>query len=242
MMEIGIPTKLVRLTEMTLRNSQSVVRVQTNVSEPLRTNDGLRQGDALSCLLFNIALDKCIRDSKIETIGTIYHKSVKILGCADDLDVIGRSLPAMESAYLALKKSAAEADLQLSLNMAKTKYLKASKDQQILLQGVNIGSNTFASVNDFVYLGSLLTDNNDVSSEISRRIMAANKCYFGLLRYLRSKLLSRSIKLLLYKTLLRPILTYGSECWVLSKKDENSSMVFERKILRRIFGAVMENK
>ncbi|CAH2100132.1 unnamed protein product [Euphydryas editha] len=72
--------------------------------------------------------------------------------------------------------------------------------------------------------------------------MAANKCYFGLLRYLRSKLLSRSIKLLLYKTLLRPILTYGSECWVLSKKDENSLLVFERKILRRIFGAVMENE
>ncbi|CAH2100131.1 unnamed protein product [Euphydryas editha] len=97
MMEIGIPTKLVRLTEMTLRNSQSVVRVQTIVSEPFRTNDGLRQGDALSCLLFNIALDKCIRDSKIETKGTIYHKSVQILGYADDLDVIGRSLPAMES-------------------------------------------------------------------------------------------------------------------------------------------------
>ncbi|CAK1591299.1 unnamed protein product [Parnassius mnemosyne] len=240
MMEIGIPTKLVRLTEMTLRNSQSVDRVQTNVSEPFRTNDGLRQGDALSCLLFNIALDKCIRDSKIETKGTIYHKSVQILGYADDLDVIGRSLPAMESAYLALEKSAAEAGLQV--NMAKTKYLKASKDQQILLQGVNIGNNTFASVNDHVYLGSLVTDNNDVSSEISRRIMAANKCYFGLLRYLRSKLLSRSIKLLLYETLLRPILTYGSECWVLSKKDENSLLVFERKILRRIFGAVMENE
>ncbi|XP_045452694.1 phospholipid-transporting ATPase ABCA3-like [Melitaea cinxia] len=90
MMEIGIPTKLVRLTEMTLRNSQSVVRVQTNVSEPFRTNDGLRQGDALSCLLFNIALDKSIHDSKIETKGTIYHKSVQILGYADDLDVLSK--------------------------------------------------------------------------------------------------------------------------------------------------------
>ncbi|CAK1604104.1 unnamed protein product [Parnassius mnemosyne] len=148
MMEIGIPTKLVRLTKMILKNSQSVVRVQTNVSEPFRTNDGLRQGDALSCLLFNIALHKCIRDSKIETNGTIYHKSVQILGYADDLDVIGRSLPAMESAYLALEKSAVEAGLQV--NMAKNKYLKASKDQQTLLQGVNIGNNTFASANDFI--------------------------------------------------------------------------------------------
>ncbi|CAK1583346.1 unnamed protein product [Parnassius mnemosyne] len=239
MMEIGIPTKLVRLMEMNLRNSQSVFRVQTDVLKSFRTSDGLRQGDALLCLLFNIALDKCIRDSKTETKGTIYHKFVQILGYADDLDVIGRSLPAMESAYLAPKKSAAEAAFQV--NMAKTKYLQASKDQQTLLQGGNIGNNTFASVNDFVYLGSLVTDNNDLSSEISRRIMAANKCYFGLLEYLLSKFLSRSLKLLLYKTLLRPILTYGSECWVLSKKDENFLLVFERKILRRIFGAVMEN-
>ncbi|XP_045492279.1 uncharacterized protein LOC123691743 [Colias croceus] len=109
-------------------------------------------------------------------------------------------------------------------------------------QDIVIGDKTFAAVHDFVYLGSLISDQNEISAEICKRIMAANKCYFGLLRYFRSKLLSRNIKVLLYKTLLRPVLTYGSESWVLSKKDEDCLLVFERKILRRIFGAVLENR
>ncbi|CAH2263358.1 jg23663 [Pararge aegeria aegeria] len=35
--------------------------------------------------------------------------------------------------------------------------------------------------------------------------------------------------------------TYGAECWVLSNKDENSLLIFERKVLRRVFGAMQDN-
>ena len=45
----------------------------------------------------------------------------------------------------------------------------------------------------------------------------------------------------LYKTLIRPVLAYGSETWVLSKTDEASLGVFERKILRAIFGHTNDN-
>ena len=45
----------------------------------------------------------------------------------------------------------------------------------------------------------------------------------------------------LYKTLIRPVLAYGSETWVLSKTDEASLGVFERKILRAIFGPTNDN-
>lgn len=239
MTEIGIPLKLVSLTRMTLTKTISAVRVQTDISEPFETFNGLRQGDALSCVLFNIVLDKCIRDSQIETTGTIYQKSVQVLGYADDLDLIGRTFPAMEMAYLALENAARQAGLHV--NMKKTKYLKASKNQSLQPQTVSVGNNTFAAVKDFVYLGSTVTEKNEISTEINRRIMAANRCYFGLRRYFRSKLLSRRTKVLLYKTLLRPVLTYGSETWVLSKKDEHRLLVFERGILRRMFGAVQED-
>jgi hypothetical protein len=39
-----------------------------------------------------------------------------------------------------------------------------------------------------------------------------------------------------YKTLMRPVVTYGAECWVLTKNDEIQLAVFERKFLRNIFG------
>jgi hypothetical protein len=50
----------------------------------------------------------------------------------------------------------------------------------------------------------------------------------------RSGLLSRAIKILLYKTLIRPVASYGAEAWTVTKKDEQALLVFERKIFRSI--------
>jgi hypothetical protein len=44
-----------------------------------------------------------------------------------------------------------------------------------------------------------------------------------------------------YQTIIRPVVMQGLEVWTLSKSDENSSEMWERKILRRIFGPVKEN-
>ena len=41
-----------------------------------------------------------------------------------------------------------------------------------------------------------------------------------------------------YKTLIRPVLTYGSETWTISRKSESSLLVHERKILRSIFDPI----
>lgn len=44
-----------------------------------------------------------------------------------------------------------------------------------------------------------------------------------------------------YKTLVIPVRTYGSKTWILNAKDANPFGVFERRILRAVFGAMQEN-
>jgi len=44
----------------------------------------------------------------------------------------------------------------------------------------------------------------------------------------------------IYKTLMIPVVTYGSESWNLTKSDENVLRIFERKILRKIYGPIQE--
>ena len=44
----------------------------------------------------------------------------------------------------------------------------------------------------------------------------------------------------LYKALIRPVVVYGTECWVLTENIKQKLLVFERKILRRIFGATQK--
>jgi len=63
----------------------------------------------------------------------------------------------------------------------------------------------------------------------------ANKGFYRVKRQFRSQFLSIKNKIKLYKTLIRPVLAYGSETWVLSKSDEAILGDFVRKILRDIF-------
>jgi sorting nexin-29 len=63
--------------------------IQSTLSEPLPIRNGVHQGDALACLLFNIVLEKVIRDAKINTRSSIFYKSVQTFVYADDIDIVG---------------------------------------------------------------------------------------------------------------------------------------------------------
>ena len=57
LIEFGIPRKLIRLIKMSLTETYSRVQVGKNVSDRFPIRNGLKQGDALSPLLFNFALE-----------------------------------------------------------------------------------------------------------------------------------------------------------------------------------------
>jgi hypothetical protein len=58
---------------------------------------------------------------------------------------------------------------------------------------------------------------------------------------MRCKDIHKKTKVMLYKTLIRTVLIYGSETWTVSKNSESAVSTFERKILRRNYGPVQDN-
>ena len=67
----------------------------------------------------------------------------------------------------------------MRVNVAKTKYMIAtqrSQTQFAIGQSKPIGDKKFEIVDEFVYLGALVRGDNDISLEIKRGILAANRC------------------------------------------------------------------
>ena len=73
------------------------------------------------------------------------------------------------------------------------------------------------------------------------RILASSITYFVAVSLFRSRLLSRATKTILYKSLIRPVVSYGAEAWTLAKKEEEALLIFEMKIFRGIYGPKYEN-
>ena len=240
--ENGFPGKLTRLIKATMDGNKCCVRISGGLSSSFESRRGLRQGDGISCLLFNIALEGVMRRAGINMRGTIFSRSSQIICFADDVDIIGKTREAVANLYTRLKREAGK--IGLEINTSKTKYMLAyatdsARDE--LGRAVTIDGDEFEVVDEFVYLGSMVTKDNDTSREIRRRIVSGSRAYYGLHKQLRSNRLSPRTKCTLYSTLIRPVVLYGHETWTMLDKDLQALGVFERRVLRTIFGGVQEN-
>jgi len=91
-------------------------------------------------------------------------------------------------------------------------------------------------------LGSIINVSNSIKEEIKERRVLSTKAYYANLKFFKSRLVTKQSKLKLYRTVIRPMVTYASETWVLKVAIIQKLLVFERKILRRIFGPSKENQ
>jgi hypothetical protein len=87
-----------------------------------------------------------------------------------------------------------------------------------------------------IYLGKTLTDQNCMHEEIKSRLNSGNACCHSVQSLLSSRLLSRKLKVKIYKTMILPVVLYGCETWSLTLRKEHRLRVFENRVLRRIFG------
>jgi len=101
---------------------------------------------------------------------------------------------------------------------------------------VKIDNSTFESVEVFKYLGTTLTNQNSIAKEIKSRLSSGNVCYHSVQNLLSSSLISKNLKIKIYRNIILPIVLYGCGTWSLTLRDEMNLRVFDNIVLRRIFG------
>jgi len=193
MEKFGIPQKLVASIKMCMEDTQYKIRVEYMVSEAFEVRTGLKQVDALSPTLFNLALEKSIKELQLETTAVdIGQQHIQVLGFADDLNILGNSLETEKTAQ-ALKQAATR--IGLKINAENTKIM------ELLENGDNPHTESlrFKKVDEFRYLIATLRAKNDWSKEIGVRIIKTEIGAFPFSKFLKSKLFSKT-KIRLCKT------------------------------------------
>ena len=147
LIEFGIPRKPVRLIKMSLPETYGRVWVGKNVSDRLPLRNGFKQGDTLSPMLFNFALEYAIRRVQVNQDG------LKLNGTHQLLKENAEALVA------------ATREIGLEVSADKTKYMVVSRDQNAG-RIHRIDNSTFEREEEFKYLGTTLTNQNSIAEEI----------------------------------------------------------------------------
>ena len=101
---------------------------------------------------------------------------------------------------------------------------------------MRIDNSTVERVEEFKYLGTTLTNQNSIAEEIKSRLRSGNSCYHSVQNLLSSRLLSKNLKIKIYRIIILPVVLYGCESWSLTLREEKKLRVFENLVLSRIFG------
>ena len=71
-------------------------------------------------------------------------------------------------------------------------------------------------VEQFKYLGTTLTNQNSIREEMKSRLKLGNACYHSVQNLLSSSLLSKNLKIKIYRTIIFPVVLYGCKTWSLT--------------------------
>ena len=137
--------------------------------------NGVKQGDALSPFLFNLALVCGIGRVHVYQDGLKLDGTHQLLVYVDDVNILGRSVHTVKKDTNALVVASKETGLEV--NADKTKYLVMSRNQNAgRWHSIKTDNISLELLEEFKYLGTTLTNQNSIQEEIKSLLKSGNSC------------------------------------------------------------------
>lgn len=215
----GVPEHLVNLVRLLYHYPRSSVKSAAGMSQDFPISVGVHQGSALSPLLFTLVMDTITHDIQRPAPYTILY--------ADDVFLASQEKDDLTDLVKTWHERLAKYGLRL--NLGKTVYLATCTDHS---GTICINGTALPRSDNFKYLGTVLSTDGGLRREVSSRVNAAWAKWRSLTGVMCDRKIKVRHKSQVYRSVIRPVALYGTECWPVTIEAERRLAVMETKMLR----------
>ena len=157
----------------------------------------------------------------------IAGRNINNLRYADDTNLMVENEEELKSLLMKVKEESEKAGLKLNIQKARTMVSSSITSWQI-------DGETVETVADFIFLGSKITADVDCNHEIKRCLLLGRKAMTSLDSLLKSRDITLSTNVKLFKAMVFPVVMYGCESWTIKKAEHPRIDAFELWCWRRL--------
>lgn len=231
----GVQSNYIEILKSIYKSSKASIKLEST-GDFFPIKKGVRQGDPLSPTLFNAVLEHIFRQLNWDHLGlNINGAHLNHLRFADDLVLLEENPAVIEQMMQSLANISREVGLEI--NASKTKLMTNSKEIDVMVDG-----NRIEYVKDYIYLGQIISPNDEMTKEINRRIARGWRKYWSLKEIVKSKDLGNHIKKKTFETCILPVLTYGCETWSTTLHHRERLIKCQRAMERSMLGLKIKDR
>ena len=251
---IGCPPKLLRMITSFHKEMKGTIQYDGSSLDPFPIKSGIKQGCVLVLTLFGILFSLLLRHAFSESEEGIYLHTrsdgslfnlarpraktkvrkvlVREMLFADDAAITAHTETALQELINCFAHACSQFGLTISIK--KTNILGQDVSSA---PSISVGDCTLDVVKDFTYLGSNISSNLSLDTELNMRIGKASAAMARLTkRVWENTMLTIKTKTQVYQACVLSTLLYGSESWTLYTWQERRLNMFHLRCLRRILG------
>ena len=222
-----VPENMVRLVKMMYEGARTTVRTKLGKTDSFPIEVGLHQGSALSPFLFLVVLDTITMDLREDD-------ELWELLFADDLVIMADTEEELQQRYLVWKNSLERKGTKV--NTQKTEIMVSSREGHEEINILSEDGGRLKQAEEFKYLGSVIAEEGGIEKAVRKRVKEAWHKWRELSRIILDKKIPLKLKMKVYKSIIRLVLLYGGEIWVLRKKEKDILERMETRMVRWVAG------
>ena len=227
----GCPEKIINIIKCFYNNFSCSVIHKKKLTDWFSVRSGVHQGCVLSPMLFLVAIDWIMRKTvgnKRRGIRWTLTSLLEDLDFADDVALVSSTRDQLQRKTSDLSLAANQLGLNISRKKTKTMQLTETP------LPVELENENLEEVEEFTYLGSIMSKSNATVKDITNRLQKAKSSFVQLNKIWRSPNISEKTKIKIYHSNVLSVLLYGAECWRVTQRDSQRLSGFHTSCLRKI--------